>query len=211
MADSDVRDMLTAWGLESYVDVFKDHGIDLSCFSLLTDDMLKDMIPMIGHRAKFRANLEEWRKVLALANNQASVIYCSSSSSSSSTSNRSSRSRSSSSSSSSRVVVVVEVVVVVVVIVVIVVVRPCFCLDSQKINSTALIINKTQALPAVRSVGWVCPRNPEQAHAGGRGEGKVKAWRTRKLSLLFKTIFKKPPPLPPPKPTRRPPTPFWAK
>lgn len=23
MADSDVRDMLTAWGLESYVDVFK--------------------------------------------------------------------------------------------------------------------------------------------------------------------------------------------
>lgn len=51
-----------------------DHGIDLSCFSLLTDDMLKDMIPMIGHRAKFRANLEEWRKVLALANNQASVM-----------------------------------------------------------------------------------------------------------------------------------------
>lgn len=32
------------------------------------------------------------------------------------------------------------------------VVRPCFCSDSQKINSTALIINKTQALPAVRSV-----------------------------------------------------------
>jgi len=36
--------------------------------------MLKEIIPMIDHRAKFRANLEEWRKVLALANNQASVM-----------------------------------------------------------------------------------------------------------------------------------------
>jgi len=43
-------------------------------------------------------------------------------------------------------------VVVVVLVIVVVVVRPCFCPDSQKINSTALIINKTQALPAVRSV-----------------------------------------------------------
>jgi tyrosine-protein phosphatase YwqE len=39
----------------------------------MTDDMLKEIIPMIGHRAKFRAILEEWRKVIALANNQ--VIY----------------------------------------------------------------------------------------------------------------------------------------
>ncbi|XP_022176321.1 uncharacterized protein LOC111037837 [Myzus persicae] len=74
MADSDVKDMLSAWGLASYIDVFQEHGIDLSCFSLLTDDMLKDVIPMVGHRAKFRANLEEWRKVLALANNQVSVM-----------------------------------------------------------------------------------------------------------------------------------------
>lgn len=58
----------------SFYILLSDHGIDLSCFSLLTDDMLKDIIPMIGHRAKFRANLEEWRKVLALANNQVSVM-----------------------------------------------------------------------------------------------------------------------------------------
>lgn len=50
-----------------------EHRIDISCFTLMTDDMLKEIIPMIGHRAKFRANLEEWRKVIALANNQ--VIY----------------------------------------------------------------------------------------------------------------------------------------
>jgi len=33
--------------------------------------MLREIMPMIGDRAKFNANLEEWRKVLALANNQA--------------------------------------------------------------------------------------------------------------------------------------------
>ncbi|KAL5246036.1 hypothetical protein ACI65C_013444 [Semiaphis heraclei] len=55
------------------------------------EDMIKDIIPMIGDRAKFRANLEEWRKVLALANNQVSVmpnleyeLYCEPSASSSS-------------------------------------------------------------------------------------------------------------------------------
>lgn len=36
----------------------------------LTDDMLKEIIPMVGHRAKSRANLEEWRNVIALANDQ---------------------------------------------------------------------------------------------------------------------------------------------
>ncbi|KAF0747614.1 SAM domain-containing protein [Aphis craccivora] len=70
MADQDVTDMLMAWGLETYVDIFKEHGIDISCLTLLTDEMMKEIIPMIGHRAKFKINLEEWRKVITLVNNE---------------------------------------------------------------------------------------------------------------------------------------------
>ncbi|KAE9529992.1 hypothetical protein AGLY_011454 [Aphis glycines] len=70
MADQDVTDMLTAWGLETYVDIFKEHGIDISCLTLLTDEMMKEILPMIGHRAKFKINLEEWRKVITLVNNE---------------------------------------------------------------------------------------------------------------------------------------------
>lgn len=31
---------------------------------------MKEIIPMIGHRAKFKINLEEWRKVITLVNNE---------------------------------------------------------------------------------------------------------------------------------------------
>lgn len=51
-----------------------EHEIDISCLTLITDDMLKEIIPIVGHRAKFRANLEEWRKVIALANDQITLL-----------------------------------------------------------------------------------------------------------------------------------------
>lgn len=60
-----------------YTATLLEHKIDTSCLTLLTDDMLKEIIPVIGHRAKFRANLEEWRKVIALANNQVSLMVSS--------------------------------------------------------------------------------------------------------------------------------------
>ncbi|XP_060860095.1 uncharacterized protein LOC132937269 [Metopolophium dirhodum] len=70
MADQDVSDMLTVWGLETYVNIFKEHGIDISCLTLITDEMMKEIIPMVGHRAKFKVNLEEWRKVITQVNDQ---------------------------------------------------------------------------------------------------------------------------------------------
>lgn len=51
-----------------------DQGIEISSLTLLTDDMIKEIIPLVGHRAKFKANLEEWRKVIALANDQVSYL-----------------------------------------------------------------------------------------------------------------------------------------
>ncbi|XP_025420259.1 uncharacterized protein LOC112690458 [Sipha flava] len=70
MADSDVVDMLHAWGLSSYIDVFKDHGIDISCFSMLDNNMIKEIVPKIGDRAKLISNLNDWRKILDMTNNK---------------------------------------------------------------------------------------------------------------------------------------------
>lgn len=42
--------------------------------TLLTKDMIKEMIPMIGHRAKFKANLKEWRKAIDITNDQVTSI-----------------------------------------------------------------------------------------------------------------------------------------
>jgi len=47
--------------------------IDISTLTLLTGDMVKELIPKIGHRAKFMTNLEEWRKVLNITNDQVSA------------------------------------------------------------------------------------------------------------------------------------------
>ncbi|XP_025413806.1 uncharacterized protein LOC112685948 [Sipha flava] len=68
MADADIADMLKAWGLEQYIDVFQNEGIDITCLNILTEDMMKELVPKIGHRAKIKANVDEWRKLLDLTN-----------------------------------------------------------------------------------------------------------------------------------------------
>jgi len=39
-----------------------EQDIDVFSLSLLTEDMIKEIIPMVGHRAKFKGNLKEWKK-----------------------------------------------------------------------------------------------------------------------------------------------------
>jgi len=31
---------------------------------LLTEDMIKELIPVIGHRARFMSNLQEWKTIV---------------------------------------------------------------------------------------------------------------------------------------------------
>lgn len=45
-----------------------EQDIDVSSLSLLTEDMIKEIIPMVGHRAKVKGNLEEWKKALTVTN-----------------------------------------------------------------------------------------------------------------------------------------------
>jgi len=50
--------------------ILLEHGIDVSCLSMLSEEMIKEIIPKVGDRAKLITNLGEWRKVLELANNR---------------------------------------------------------------------------------------------------------------------------------------------
>lgn len=57
------------------ISLLLDEGIDITCLNILTEDMMKELIPKIGHRAKLKANIDEWRKVLDLTNdNQITIM-----------------------------------------------------------------------------------------------------------------------------------------
>lgn len=58
------------WKILKYYEILLDHGIDISCLSLIDDNMLKEIIPKIGNRAKLKSNINEWRHVLDMTNNK---------------------------------------------------------------------------------------------------------------------------------------------
>lgn len=41
---------------------------------MLTEDMIKEIVPKIGDRAKLITNINEWRKVIDLANSRIEYI-----------------------------------------------------------------------------------------------------------------------------------------
>jgi len=58
-----------------------EQGIDISCLGLLTDEMLKELIPKIGDRAKLKSNLAEWRSVINITTKNTTFLvrmnsYC---------------------------------------------------------------------------------------------------------------------------------------
>lgn len=50
--------------------VLLEHGIDISCLTMLNEEMIKEIVPKIGDRAKLITNLSEWRKVIELTNSK---------------------------------------------------------------------------------------------------------------------------------------------
>ncbi|XP_060865009.1 uncharacterized protein LOC132941117 [Metopolophium dirhodum] len=50
--------------------ILLEHGVDISCLSMLSEEMIKEIVPKVSDRAKLITNLGEWRKVLELANNR---------------------------------------------------------------------------------------------------------------------------------------------
>ncbi|XP_048004292.1 uncharacterized protein LOC125240442 [Leguminivora glycinivorella] len=47
-----MEEYLKSWGLPMYIDKFKEHSIDIDTLQLLSGEDLKELVPVIGHRAK---------------------------------------------------------------------------------------------------------------------------------------------------------------
>lgn len=41
-----------------------ENDIDMKTLVLLSEDMIKELIPKIGHRAKLNSNLQQWKSVI---------------------------------------------------------------------------------------------------------------------------------------------------
>uniref|UniRef100_A0A2S2RA27 SAM domain-containing protein n=1 Tax=Sipha flava TaxID=143950 RepID=A0A2S2RA27_9HEMI len=88
MADEDVKDFLTAWDLQQCIAVFEENDIDIRNLPLLKEEMIKELIPSVGHRARFVSNLDDWRVIVSAmpnTSNESNTIINSQTSSSSST------------------------------------------------------------------------------------------------------------------------------
>ncbi|KAL4119207.1 hypothetical protein QTP88_012051 [Uroleucon formosanum] len=70
MADQNVKDFLTAWNLQQYITKLTD--IKTLLF-LKEENMIKELIPSVGHRAHFISNLEDWRAIISGMPNTSSV------------------------------------------------------------------------------------------------------------------------------------------
>uniref|UniRef100_A0A2S2NSH2 Uncharacterized protein n=1 Tax=Schizaphis graminum TaxID=13262 RepID=A0A2S2NSH2_SCHGA len=46
--------------------------------NILSEEMMKELVPKIGHRAKLKANIDEWKKVLDLTSSQITIMDISS-------------------------------------------------------------------------------------------------------------------------------------
>ncbi|KAI5728476.1 hypothetical protein M8J77_016708 [Diaphorina citri] len=62
--DPNVDEYLQVWGLGQYVQTFRDNLITFDILSQLTEDMIKELIAPIGHRAKFLSHLKELNDVV---------------------------------------------------------------------------------------------------------------------------------------------------
>lgn len=54
--------------------ILLDEGIDITCLNILSEGMMKELVPKVGHRAKLKANIEEWKKVLDLTSSQITIM-----------------------------------------------------------------------------------------------------------------------------------------
>ncbi|CAH0721225.1 unnamed protein product, partial [Brenthis ino] len=61
--EEDIKALLEAWHLEGYVELFAKNKINIDCLHLLDVQMIKELFPVIGDRAIFTKNLENWVKL----------------------------------------------------------------------------------------------------------------------------------------------------
>ncbi|CAH1153273.1 unnamed protein product [Phaedon cochleariae] len=60
-SDDDVAGYLRGWGLANYIETFRTNDVTLHSLPFLKDDMVRELIPSIGHRAQFLSHWEKWK------------------------------------------------------------------------------------------------------------------------------------------------------
>lgn len=54
---------------------FIENDIDIKTLPFLKEDMIKELIPIIGHRARFISNLDDWKTIISgMPNTSITVI-----------------------------------------------------------------------------------------------------------------------------------------
>ncbi|KAL4718748.1 hypothetical protein ACJJTC_001599 [Scirpophaga incertulas] len=70
-----VRDYLISWGLSQYVDKFEEHCIDLETLQILSAEDIKELIPVIGHRAKLTSQIAMLKNIITDAYSSSTTMY----------------------------------------------------------------------------------------------------------------------------------------
>ncbi|KAL4719141.1 hypothetical protein ACJJTC_006173 [Scirpophaga incertulas] len=55
------------WGLEIYIPKFKEQAIDLETLQMLSENDVKELIPIIGHRAKLNSQIKMMKSITVLS------------------------------------------------------------------------------------------------------------------------------------------------
>ncbi|KAL4710308.1 hypothetical protein ACJJTC_011124 [Scirpophaga incertulas] len=63
ITDGDIPQLLQQWGLPQYIDTFEVNNITISTLSMLDSNLVRELIPPVGDRAKFLKNLDNWNKL----------------------------------------------------------------------------------------------------------------------------------------------------
>ncbi|XP_022832216.1 uncharacterized protein LOC111360505 isoform X1 [Spodoptera litura] len=66
-AEKTISDYLRSWGLEAYIPKFLEESIDVETLQMLSEADLKDLVPIIGHRAKLTTQIKLLTNIMSNA------------------------------------------------------------------------------------------------------------------------------------------------
>ncbi|CAH1646256.1 unnamed protein product [Spodoptera littoralis] len=66
-AEKTISDYLRSWGLEAYIPKFLEESIEVETLQMLSEVDLKDLVPIIGHRAKLTTQIKLLTNIMSNA------------------------------------------------------------------------------------------------------------------------------------------------
>ncbi|CAG9824439.1 unnamed protein product [Phaedon cochleariae] len=73
-SDDDVAGYLRGWDLANYIETFRTNDVTLHSLPFLKDDVVKELISSIGHRAQFLSHWAKWKASMHSADERTSEL-----------------------------------------------------------------------------------------------------------------------------------------